>query len=115
MTLLRETDAYTGVGAIAIARGRSKEARFLSRIRGKLSAHIGKPNALQELLIERAAWTLLRLEKMDAASLKDADAAHRQAAEYQQLQDSATALLARLGLESVAVRSTPADGWKPAA
>ncbi len=115
MTLLRETDAYTGIGAIAIARSRSKEARFLSRIRAMLIAHIGTPNALQSILIERTAMTLLRLERMDAISLKDVDAANRQAADYRQLQNFAATLLARLGLESMAVQPAPAGDWKPAA
>ena len=86
---------------IAIARGRSKEAHFLNETRARLTAHVGVPNTLQQILIERLAMTLLRIELMDVRGLKDANLVDRQAADYRRLQDSAATLLARLGLETV--------------
>jgi hypothetical protein len=46
--------------------GRSKEAKFLKRVRAELTSLIaGKPNAAQRLLIDRAAILALRCAQID--------------------------------------------------
>ena len=58
--------AYSSVGALADLDGRSKEAKFLKRIREELTSLIaGRPNAAQRLLIDRAAILALRCAQID--------------------------------------------------
>jgi hypothetical protein len=60
------------VGAICALKGRSKEWRYLKKCREELTAHVGgAPSTVQEKLIERASWLMLRLSMMDRRLAED--------------------------------------------
>lgn len=101
---LRRTGPYSREAAIARPRRRTRESRFLEKIRADLTAHVGgKPSAPQKLLIERIAMTLLRIELMDRDALNERDGAvtERQARDYLAWNNTVARMLRELGLDAV--------------
>ena len=95
--LVRDTAAYSREGAIARPGARTKEARFLAVMRDRLTTYVGgTPSPVQALLIERIAWTMLRIELMDAAALKTEATAENQSRAYADLSETAAHLLRQL-------------------
>ena len=68
----RKIGPYSTVGAICALNGRSREWRFLKQCRRELEEHIGgAPTMVQQKLIERASWLMLRLSMMDRRLVED--------------------------------------------
>lgn len=45
--------------------GRTKEGAVFSRVRRDLTAHIGQPNIVERMIIDRCAWLAVRLALLD--------------------------------------------------
>ena len=58
---------YSRPGPLAKLDNRTREARWMRRVAADLRRHVGgQPSAVQEQLIQRAAWLALRLAQLDA-------------------------------------------------
>lgn len=101
---------YSAVGAIAYLDGRSKEALFLKARRDELTAHIGgSPNAVQRMLIERAARLALRLELFDERDLTNPKYLDRDERKLLAYHNSLVRTLARLGIKGAPVKPPTLD------
>jgi hypothetical protein len=114
---VRKTGPYSKPWHLARPRRRTRVPRFLTQIRADLTKHLGgKPNVAQQLMIDRIAMTLLRIELMDRDAL-DSDTpgviTERQSINYLAWTNTIGRLLRDLGLDEAAARSlTPEEALR---
>lgn len=81
----------------------------MKRIRAELTAHVGKPTAVQRQLIERAVRLSLQLELMDERLTHGARFKPRDHNHYLAWSNALTRTLARLGEEASSQAPSLAD------
>ena len=79
---------------------RTRESRLLATIRAELTAHVGRPSAVQRALIERAARLSLYIEAMDRDSMESGTMTERNSRQYLAWSNSLRLALVQLGLKA---------------
>jgi hypothetical protein len=88
--------------------GRTKEGTVLNRVREDLTNHIGHPNIVQQMLIERCAWLSVRIAMLDRKIEKGEAFTQVDSNTYLAWHNSLVRTLARLGIKRPDASSTPA-------
>ena len=88
--------------------GRTKEAAVLNRVRADLTNHIGHPNIVQGMLIERCAWLTVRIEMLDRKIRRGESFTQVDSNTYLAWHNSLVRTLARLGIKRPDASATPA-------
>jgi len=92
-------------GKLAIIDGRRAEARRMKEIREGLIAHLGgTPSIAENMLIQRIAMLMLRMELMDARALKNGDMSERDGRQYLAWNGAVARMLRQLGLKATPAR-----------
>jgi hypothetical protein len=94
---------YSRPAALANFDGRSRDGRFMRRVRADLTAHVGgKPSAAQRAIIDRIAWLHLHIAMIDARSSERRGMTDCDARTYLAWTNTLARMLGRLGLKGAA-------------
>ena len=86
---------------------RTREGQTLIAARAELTAHVGNPNSVQKVLIERAARLMLYLELMDAEALAAGTMTERNSRMYLAWTNSLRLTLHDIGIDEAKSAKTP--------
>ena len=81
--------------------GRTRQAAVLNRVRNQLTEHIGNPNIVEKMMIERCAWLAVRLAMLDRKIESGKDLTLVDSNTYLAWHNSFVRTLSRLGIRPV--------------
>jgi len=103
-----ELGPHSRAHCLAKVDGRTREGSVLNRVRADLTNHLGNPNIVQQMLIERCAWLTVRIEMLDRKIEKGEGFTQVDSNTYLAWHNSLVRTLARLGIRRPDASSTPA-------
>lgn len=86
---------------------RTREAKVLVAARDELTRHVGSPNSVQRVLIERAARLALYIEMMDAKAFEAGTMSERDSRQYLAWVNAQRLCLRELGVKASAAEKLP--------
>jgi hypothetical protein len=86
---------------------RTREGQVLIATRAELTAHVGSPNSVQRVLIERAARLALYIEMMDAKAFEAGTMSERDSRQYLAWVNAQRLCLRELGVKASAAEKLP--------
>jgi hypothetical protein len=86
---------------------RTREGQVLIAARAELTAHVGNPNSVQKVLIERAARLMLYIELMDAEALVAGTMTERNSRQYLAWVNALRLCLREIGVDEAKPTKTP--------
>lgn len=92
----RRVGPHSSPASLAKVDWRSKEGQLLRRVRKELTEFVGRPNAVQNALIERCAWLSLRISMLDVKLASGRDFTEIDNNSYLAWSNSLTRTLAKL-------------------